>query len=319
MAIISIPTSVGGVTIPGLTNVPGGPLGVLFGNSKQLQTLQYPRDLGSATKGHIIQFSINSIQPTNFSQTSAGRAITNLFNGEIKQAGSNLVGAFASTAQEIQNIAGKAQSFWNKGQTFQIALNARKKTKVAAISLYMPDTVSFAYNAEYNKTSLVDAVTGAVDKISPLSTGSVLKSDLTKLAVASQGLAINDQQQILFSRIDFRTYDLVFTFTPYSRQETEQIKAIIKRLREAAAPQIQKGGSGLFFIVPNTVDIRFMLNGRDNPYITKVAESVIESIDVNYTPNGWSAHPDGSPTQIMLTMRLQELELIDKTKISAGF
>ena len=55
MAIISIPQSIGGVTIPG--SVTNGPLGMLFGGKKG-GSLQYPRDLGSTQKNHYVIFKI---------------------------------------------------------------------------------------------------------------------------------------------------------------------------------------------------------------------------------------------------------------------
>ena len=66
MAIITIPTSIGGVSIPGAAIA--GPLGALFGNKYGLESYQYPRNLGSATKGHIIKFSINQTQPAQYTE-----------------------------------------------------------------------------------------------------------------------------------------------------------------------------------------------------------------------------------------------------------
>jgi hypothetical protein len=319
MAIITIPSSIGGVSIPGITNVPGGPLGVLFGSGKKLTSLQYPRDLGSQTKGHVVQFTINEIKPTQFSETNAGKALNNLRNENYAEAGTNAKNAIQDTATEIKSIFGKAADAYGGGDTFQIALNKRQKSTKASISLYMPETVDFQYSADYGTVSLVDTITKTVDKIPGISTGDILKSDISKLALASQGLAVNDQNQILFERIDFRNFSFSFTFTPYSREETNQIKDIIKAFRSAAAPTIQKGGSGLMFVVPNTIDIAFRFNGDKNEYITKTTECVIQNIDVNYAPNGWSAHADGSPTQIQLTMTFKELLLVDKQMIEQGY
>jgi hypothetical protein len=281
--------------------------------------LQYPRDLGSQTKGHVVQFRINEIKPTQFSESNAGKAINNLMGGEYLEAGKNAVNAVKDVATEISAIGGKASAAYGEGDTFQIALNKRQKSTKAAISLYMPETVNFQYNAQYNNISLVDTITKTIDKIPGISTGDVVKSDVTKLGLASQGLAVNDQQQILFERIDFRSFQLAFTFTPYSREETNQIKDIIQTFRLAAAPLIQPGGSGLFFVPPNTIDIAFRFNGKPNKYINKTTECVIENIDVNYAPNGWSAHADGSPTQIQLTMQFKELLLVDKKMIGEGY
>ena len=56
MAIISIPTSIGGVSIPGAAV--SGPLGPLYQNKFGRTDLQYPRDLQSATRGHYVKFEI---------------------------------------------------------------------------------------------------------------------------------------------------------------------------------------------------------------------------------------------------------------------
>ena len=63
MAIISIPSSIGGIAIPG--SVTNGPLGMLFGK-KGGQGLQYPRDLGSATRAHAVQFEIFEVLPATY-------------------------------------------------------------------------------------------------------------------------------------------------------------------------------------------------------------------------------------------------------------
>ena len=66
MPIISIPSSIGGVSVPG--SVINGPLGKLFGNKNTIENLYYPRDLGSATRGHWVQFSINEIKPIGYEE-----------------------------------------------------------------------------------------------------------------------------------------------------------------------------------------------------------------------------------------------------------
>ena len=112
---------------------------------------------------------------------------------------------------------------------------------------------------------------------------------------------------------------MAFTFTPYSKQEAETVTKIIQLFKYHAAPQITTGGAGMFFIPPSTFDVDFLFNGKRNENVNKVAESVIESVDVNYAPNGWAAHDDGAPVQTTLTINFKEIELIDKTKIKDGY
>jgi hypothetical protein len=45
-----------------------------------------------------------------------------------------------------------------------------------------------------------------------------INSGPAKLLLRGQGYAFNPQQQILFEGIDFRTYTMSFTFTPYSQE-----------------------------------------------------------------------------------------------------
>jgi hypothetical protein len=309
MAIISIPTSIGGVSIPGTTTK--GPLGALFDSKYKLGSLQYPRDLGSSTKAHVIKFSINEIQPTGYEE-----------NKEYK----------------LPSIT-EPQDLWNSikklagGETkVNQSLRPKKKRIVSTISLYMPDTVNFQYNSGYSNLSLMDVAKEAAGAVS--STGvpiisqigkaaslgiSLAESQTAKLALSTQGLAINPQQQLLFDGIDFRSYQLAFTFTPYSQQEAADVNRIIKMFRAHAAPQIVSGGGGMFFVPPSTFNLQFILNGKENTNITRVAESVIESIDVNYAPNGWATHPDGAPVQTTLTMQFKEIELIDRKKVEQGY
>jgi hypothetical protein len=87
MALISIPNSIGGVSIPGaLVN---GPLGALFGNKFGRTDLQYPRDLQSSTRGHVVLITINEVQPATYEsiKTSLLKAKDNIIGSgeELKQ------------------------------------------------------------------------------------------------------------------------------------------------------------------------------------------------------------------------------------------
>lgn len=312
MAIISIPTSIGGVSIPG--NLINGPLGALFGNKFGINSLQYPRNLGSATRGHVIQFSINEIEPITYEE--AKKFVTVTGGADLKERINSIKDFFSKDAQKTLNFKPK------------------KKRKVATISLYIPDTFNFQYNAGYGNLTLQQVtnelattaaaatnnvpILGTLTKATTLGL-SIAQSNAAKLALSTQGLAINPQQQLLFDGIDFRTYQLSFTFTPYSRQEAETVKEIIKLFRFHAAPQITTAAAGMFFVPPSTFDLDFLFNGQRNNNVSRVAESVIENIDVNYAPNGWAAHDDGAPVQTTLTMNFKEIELIDKDKIKEGY
>ena len=327
MALISIPSTIGGVTIPGTSS--SGPLGALFGSQYGLKSLQYPRDLGSMTKGHFVQFSMFQRQPQKFTDFQSTQAIKNIADNGLN---TNTALAAGEALQNdgttlLKNTTDKL--FTPNGSALGYTPEIQSKPDV--ISLYMPDTVNITNHASYNNTSIMGAVQEALGLVSripvvgalasvPNIALSALNSNPAKLALATQGLAINPKNQLLFEGIDFRTYQLSFTFTPYSAEEAETVKQIIKTFKMHAAPTIVTQSAGMFFRPPSTVSVQFMYNGKENPNIAKVAESVIESIDVNYAPNGWAAHDNGAPVQTTLTINFKEIQLIDSEMIkNQGF
>jgi hypothetical protein len=312
MALISIPTSIGGVTIPGAAV--NGPLGALYSNVFGSNTLQYPRDLQSSTRGHYIHFTIREVSPVTYEQfkTASSSIFDNL--------GSNLTSLF-NTVKDV--ATGNANS---TGLNFQ----PKREKIVGNVFLYMPDTINFQYNAQYTDTSVLEMgqkmfsglgkgvpIPKALD--TGLSTVSNTIAAFGQAGLSKAGYAVNPQMQLLFQGIGFREYQMSFIFTPYSQQEAQQVQKIIKMFRTNAAPKIVTESGGMFFIPPSSFTLDFLFNGQTNPFISKVAESVITGVDVNYSPNGFSAHDDGSPVQTTLTLQFKEIQLVDKTKIQQGY
>lgn len=299
MALISIPTSIGGVAIPGGIT---GPLSALFGNKYNSSFLQYPRDLSSATRGHVVQFSINEVSEATYDKAAAA----------FQPSDNTWFEAAKNTVSGLYDAAKSAN----------LSLNARTKQNVATISLYMPDTLNFTYSSQYGSTSLLSAAKSVTDTIGPKIISkaiSATQSDAAKLAMATQGLAVNPKMQLLFEGIDFRSYQLAFTFTPYSKEEAQAVKNIVTTFKKYSLPKITKSAAGMFFVIPATFNLKFLYNGAENKNISKVAESVIENINVDYAPNGWAAHSDGAPVQTTLTIDFKEIALVDRTKVESGY
>jgi hypothetical protein len=324
MALISIPTSIGGVSIPGL--VTNGPLGALFKNPFGRQDLQYPRDLQSATRGHVVNFAINEIDPLRYEEAKS------LLVNKVRGIGAGITTALQDTGQNSGDVEAQEGGFYGQSITDKIldgtytkeinlAFKNRTKKSTKSISLYMPDTVNFNYGASYGQTDLLTAFSSV--PIVGAAVGAVtqaLNNPLARLALKGTGYALNPNQQVLFDGIDFRTYQLAFTFTPYSKQEAETVAQIIKMFKVHAAPRLLEGaGGGMFFIPPSTFTPTFRFKGQINKKISQVTESVITNINVDYAPQGFSAHTDGAPVQTTLTIDFRELELITSQKVEQGF
>ena len=212
----------------------------------------------------------------------------------------------------------------DKNTKFELTLENSKKKLAATISLYMPDTVNFTYNASWGETSLLSIAKSVLDNtigkigsggggsgVGKMITGAI-ESPAAKLLMQSQGLAINPNQQLLFDGLSLREYQMAFTFTPYSKQEADEVKKIIEAFKSYSRPRTVTGTGGMLFIPPATFDLEFLFNGKRNENINRVAESVITSLDVNYAPNGWSTFTDGAPVQTTLTLNFKEIRLVDR-------
>jgi hypothetical protein len=314
MAIISIPTSIGGINIPG--SVLAGPLGSLY-KKNGLDYVRYPRDLESSTRSHVVLFTIKDRKGITVE--------------EVKKAGGNVVGAAKGAYEKgvtetTKDIVNRASSVTVEG-TIESANQIRKnitevKTEnVGYIALYMPETMQFTYSPQYDDNLTLSQAASALPKIgkaiSFLTTAA--QSDLARVALNKAGYVFNPNQQLLFQGITFREFQMSFTFTPYSRSEKEAVNKIINMFRSYAAPTIMEEAAGMFFKAPAVFDIDFQFNGVENTNVPKFKTSVIKNVDVNYAPNGWSTHSDGSPVQTILTLDFQEIYLVDRKDIQGGY
>jgi hypothetical protein len=290
-----------------------GPLASLYNNRYAFNALQYPRDLGSSYKGHIVKFDMMETVPVT--------TLSGLKDYVVKK-GEAVVGAATEVFKQTAN-----ENTVEKLQFRQQASEIKD-----SISLYMPDSVEFSYASNYNTMDLSSAgavlgnIAGAVPLIGGIakavtSGAQAVAGDnpLIKLGLNAAGYVFNPQQQLLFQGIDFREYQMSFVFTPTSAQEAQNIKNIIKTFRRYAAPVIVNGAAGFFFNPPGMVDVSFLYNGSKNPNLNQIKRSVIKNIDVNYAPNGWAAHEDGAPVQTTLTMSFQEMVLVDRAQIDNGY
>jgi len=373
MAIISIPTSIGGVSIPGqLGKLVTGPLAALYGNPG-LETVSYPQDLATdATKSHYVQFSIKEIIPAKYdtirnltqsvenitlekTKEVATEAVTGLRTG-LENAYKDPVGAAAKVGQATLDTASAVT------ETVQALILDKKTTDFkSVISLYMPDTITAQYNAEYTRIDLrgpggvMGSRLGALQSLSEIngaikdakengqSASAAISSDpavlntllrfgagavradpaLASLALQSQGYAVNPQMQMLYQGLDFRSFQLSFIFTPSSRAEAKIVDNIIYQFKYYSAPSFQPGKAvsnlSMFLIPPAIFGVKFMIKNIENRYLPKYADCVLEHVDVNYSPNGWAAHTDGSPVQTQLNLIFKEIEVVDRGRLSTGY
>lgn len=300
----------------GAQSTQAGPLQSLY-TTKSLGTiLNYPSDLGSATKNHYVKFWIKQINTTAIHQKT-GVLINNILSDPF-------------------------------GSLSNMSIQPPTQDSLAVICLYMPDTVNASYHAEFDKLSLtndlgkglkaIQTVGSIVDSILAKNPSSIYgseaevaalsamldatgNSNIAAAALSSLGYAVNPQIQTIFRGVGFREFSLSFNFTPSSKSEAQTVNDIISTFKYHYAPDVLSASgtnNGLFFVPPSFFDIEFMFGENENKYLPRYADCVLTGIDVNYAPNGFSAHIDGAPTQTQLTMNFQEIEIVTKKKLQNG-
>ena len=182
---------------------------------------------------------------------------------------------------------------------------------------------------DYAEVLMTKAIAGT------LGIGGITSAINTGMQMA--GRSINPKVEILFRNVQLRTFQFTFLFAPSSEQESLDMQQIIKLLRYHAEPEIIGSNdpnqsyigignqinyltTGNFLKSPSEFKIDFynIANGqaRINDAIPKIARGVIESIDVNYAPQGqFSTFSNGHPVSAMLTFILKEMRIIGKENI----
>jgi len=305
--------------------------------------------------------SIKSIPLDNAGTLDARVQAAKLGNIVVGAAGEFVEGVAGAIGGLVGGEGGKqvTKSFVNQATTSAQgiiaasggSLRATNKIKTT-VSLYMPDTVVFDDHQSYSDVqsggelltalaassgSVVDLVTGknstgAIKNLTPFVLGAIANRGGgfgKTLFSAATGVVINPMLELIYSSPSFRTFRFDFMFYPRSTKEGEEVQKIIETLRFYQAPEVSPGQNGFFMIPPSEFGIKFYYNGKENPNIPTIAQCVMDSLTVDYAPQGFSAYETlgktgaekggtGMPVAIRLSMQFKETEIRTKKSLPDG-
>ena len=100
------------------------------------------------------------------------------------------------------------------------------------------------------------------------------------------GQADNPYMEVLFDKMELRTFTYNFTFSPKNKQETEDVQKIIALFRFHMSPEL-KGSQNRFLTLPSEFDIHYMYQDQsgqasENDFYNKIATCVCTGCEVNY-------------------------------------
>ena len=222
------------------------------------------------------------------------------------------------------------------------------------IAMYMPSNVQVSYGANYSDQEIgsmaergADAIKAFYDGDAGKGVRTLLDSDKTLIENAGQflltgignlpgfggakeleamkkGRIISNRMELAFRGINKREFQYTFKMIPRNKIEADEIKKIVHAFKVNMLPAFEGGDlTGRSFIVPNTFDIEYMYNGKQNQFLHKISTCVLESMAVTYGGDRYktyTATTDGAPpVETTIALNFKEMEMITRERVEDGF
>jgi len=276
---------------------------------------------------------------------TAGTTASNILGKTITEGATNT----AAAAGNLVNAAAQKynfdpQKFKEKVSTLfkDFSLNRYSDTRVSSITLPIPDGLATQYAQDFGQPVSLTAAFGALgfaaqamaepsklDKNDPylselasLTANKLFNTseDLTNiLQFGLSGRVVNPQMEMLYRSPLFREFTFDFRLIPRTQADTAKIYNIIKELKLRSSPTFCGTTTGRYYVPPARFAFTFFDNyGQPNDYLFRSKQCILTNLSVDYAPNGYATHDDGSPVEIRLSMQLQETAMITSEDYSPG-
>jgi hypothetical protein len=162
-----------------------------------------------------------------------------------------------------------------------------------------------------------DAASGTVDAMSENSSGvgELFKGKFTEAITGvnalsrNRGAIANSNMELLFQGTSLRPFSFVFKLSARSERESQAIRTIIRFFKQGMSPI--RTQSELFLKSPHTFQMQYLHRGNQHNYLNKFKECALQSISVDYTPEGnYATFTSGAMVSYQISLQFQELEPI---------
>ncbi len=209
-------------------------------------------------------------------------------------------------------------------------IDAKNYKPHRGISLYMPETMENPTNVSWdgqsmgpaaNSQGFVDSSVNRIRHAGEALTESMKAKMYGGSEATGQDILADKEQKIvnpymkmLFRGVNFRNFEMAFKFTPHSIEESNVIWKICQEFRAAALPEEEQGGFKWKY--PRELEIRYMYQGKDHPWLNKFKRCVITDAHINYTSAGhYVSMRNGFPAETELRLQFTEIELLTRKDI----
>ena len=306
-------------------------------------SLYYPQETAQLGEGHYIIFDIIENTDTRYGGTGMDGDMRSIYPESM-----GTVGEGRLTNQQ-RGARLKAQGFQlsdkilrKQSSGMDTKTNAYQDRIADSIILYTPSTgTKFDYKVTYanTPTGMAGQMAGLLD-IKNMSDGLSKAGDIgktflegvTKAAIEialpgfgaaldkGLGRAINPNQEMVFESVPFRSFSFPFEFAPKNEKEKEDVNKILSMFKFHMMPE--KAGEG-YLTAPAQFQITYMYRDGANMYIPKISRCALESMSVDYSPEGvfttFKADEKGAmPVFTKMDLSFTEMEIMTKETIAIG-
>lgn len=197
-----------------------------------------------------------------------------------------------------------------------------------------------------SQTGRVDGTNPYLAEASAMAAGKLAGDQIAKIGVFAQtGFVVNPQIELLYTSPTLRKFTLDFRLVPRSKSEAEILFGkidrgpkgnavsgkqnlpdfgIITMLKYFSSPKIVENTGGRYFIPPAQFQLEFYRQDpssgpRVNQNLFRTKNCVLESINLDYGPNGFATYRDGVPVEVRMQLTFQETVMLDRTAILQGY
>ena len=137
----------------------------------------------------------------------------------------------------------------------------------------------------------------------------LLPGDIGRSVDAGTGTFINPKAALSFEGVDMKTHSFNWTVAPKSSDESENLRRVIKTINKNILPQYVSGelAQNVMFRYPSMVDVFFV--GLDGNFYYFFKTAMVQTFNVNYTPNGVSVLKGGRPAAVQMQMNIIESDI----------
>ena len=132
---------------------------------------------------------------------------------------------------------------------------------------------------------------------------------LEQIMARQTGEIFNPNMELLFNGPTLRAFKFQFKMMPRNRDESDQVKRIIRTFKKNMAPKTNR--SNLFLNTPNIFELRYRQGESEHKFLHKFKQCVLQDIAINYTGEGnYATYDDGTPISMVMDLTFKELEPI---------